>query len=473
MRIKKSIPSLLCALAAALPAIAYSAASESAKPPVASAPATTAQSAATPAAAAAAPVAPPAAAEAQPKESLDTADAAPTATPIAQPSAPAPAAAEAGSAATDSMVAAAVASVDSAALASSEPLVLRNASIARLDLSGTFQLKALYHDMTSARDANKRLSLQLRRFKLGLEAGLDPHSGFRGEFLVDGNGKSFGVENTYLFYTVNEFVGFKGGKLNRPFSQEALQSSRSLYTIERGELYHDFLANTTGYAYQDLGVVAYGGFNEDGASLTYELGVFNGKQNSDTAGNYGGQHHEGLDKGFKAKDVVFRLAAAPIKPLKLEAAVSTKAAEDKTDPNSFKYAVNTAYEVGASLTVNQLRLLGEVAWGDNHMKQDARIIEGGVNFFAFYATGVWHQDYTRGRASEMVLKLEGLDPDFEPAQGEGTPNDGLLRYTVGANYFFTRNVSAMANYGILQPITKVAGKDALTQDVDLLWRMSF
>ena len=463
MRIPKSIPSLLCALAAALPAIAHSAASEPVTPPAAAAPAATA-----------APAAPAAAVQVQPNESMDTADTAPAAAPVAQPSAPAsPASAGAGSAPTDSMVAAAVASVDSAALASPEPLVLRNSSIARLDLSGTFQLKALYHNMSSGRDADKRLSLQLRRFKLGLEAGLDSHSGFRGEFLVDGNGKSFGVENTYLFYTVNEFVGFKGGKLNRPFSQEALQSSKSLYTIERGELYHNFLANTTGYAYQDLGVVAYGGFNEDGASLTYELGVFNGKQNSDTAGDYGGQHFEGLDKGFKAKDVVFRLAAAPFKPLKLEAAVSTKAAEDKSDPNSFKYAVNTAYEVGGSLTVNQLRLLGEISWGDNHMERDARIIEDGVDFFAFYATGVWHQDYTRGRASEMVLKLEGLDPDFEPARGEGTPNDGLLRYTAGVNYFFTRNVSAMANYGILQPITKVAGKDVLTHDVDLLWRMSF
>ena len=171
--------------------------------------------------------------------------------------------------------------------------------------------------------------------------------------------------------------------------------------------------------------------------------------------------------------MVFRLAAAPFKPLKLEAAVSTKAADDMSDPNAFKYAVNTAYEVGGSLTVNQLRLLGEVSWGDNHMKQDAGIIDGGVNFFAFYATGVWRQDYTRGRASEMVLKLEGLDPDFAPGEGEGAPNDGLLRYTVGVNYFFNKNVSAMANYGILQPITKVAGKDKLTQDLDLLWRMSF
>jgi phosphate-selective porin O/P len=461
MRIPKSFPSLLCTLAVVLPAIAHSAeASVPATPPAAVAPV--------------APVAPAAAAEVQPQESVDTTDAAPAAPPVAPPAAPPAAPApEAGSAATDSMVTAAVASVDSAALASPEPLVLRNASISRLDLSGTFQLKALYHNFTSEYDANKRLSLQLRRFKLSLEAGLDSHSGFRGEFLVDGNGKSFGVENTYLFYTVNEFVGFKGGKMNRPFSQEALQSSKSLYTIERGELYHDFLANTTGYAYQDLGVVAYGGFNEDGASLTYELGVFNGKQNNDAAGNYGGQQYEGVDKGFKAKDVVFRLAAAPFKPLKLEAAVSTKAADDMSDSRDFKYAVNTAYEVGGSLTVNQLRLLGEVSWGDNHMKQDAKIVDGGVNFFAFYATGVWHQDYTRGRASEMVLKLEGLDPDFAPGQGEGAPNDGLLRYTTGVNYFFTKNVSAMANYGVLQPITKVAGKDGLTQDFDLLWRMSF
>jgi nucleoid-associated protein YgaU len=423
-----------------------------------------AQAAAAPASAAA-----PAPAAAQ-KEVIDTSES-------VQAPAAAPAPVPAQTPAADSLVAAAVAEVDSAAQAAESaqpgPLAVRNSVLTHLDLSGTFQLKALYHGLTAESDAEKRLSLQLRRFRLDLEGGLGEHSGFRSEFLVDGNGRNFGVDNAYLYYTLNEFVGFKGGKLKRPFSQEALQSSKSLYTIERGDLYHDFLANTTGYAYFDLGLIAYGGFNEDGASLTYELGVFNGKQNDDASGNYSGQQNESLDKGFKAKDVVLRVAAAPVKMLKLEAAVSTKAAEDVSNPDDFQYAVNTAYEVGADLSIKRLRVLGEVSWGDNHMRQDAKIIKGGVNFFAFYVTGVWHEDYKRGRASELVVKLEGLDPDFAPGKGEGAPNDGKLRYTLGMNYFFARNVSVMANYGILQPITKVVGDDVLTHDLDLLLRVNF
>ena len=261
--------------------------------------------------------------------------------------------------------------------------------------------------------------------------------------------------------------------MKRPFSQEALQSSNSLYTIERGTLYHDFLEKTTGYSYFDLGLMAYGGFEEDGRSVSYEVGIFNGKQNRDGSGNYGNQQDESLDQGFKAKDVVLRLSATPMDILKVEAAVSTKAAEDTRDPFFFDYAVNTAYQVGANLTLSHLRLLAEAALGDNHKRQDALIIDGKVRFFAFYAMGVWREDYSRGRASELVAKLEGLDPDFEPWKGEGTPNDGLLRYTLGMNYFFTPRVSVLADYGVLQPLTEVVGGDELSHDFEVMWRMSW
>ncbi|MDB5050322.1 MAG: hypothetical protein JWO30_3393 [Fibrobacteres bacterium] len=354
-----------------------------------------------------------------------------------------------------------------------DAFTIHNSFLSRLDLSGTIQLKALYHNISADRDADKRLSFQLRRFKLELNGAFDEHFGFLGELLVDGNNRNFGVDNAYLYYTVNELVGFKGGKMKRPFSQEALQSSKSLYTIERGELYQNFLANITGYSYFDLGVVAYGGFVEEEKTVTYEIGVFNGKQNDSASKDYSGQQDENLDKGFKAKDVVMRVTVTPVRPLKLEAAVSTKAAEDKSNPADFGYAVNTAYEVGADFSYDHLRLLGEAAWGDNHNRLDARIIDGSTQFFTFYLMGVWREDYSRGRASELVLKGEALDPDFKFAKGEGTPNDGKARYTLGVNYFFTPKVSVMADYGVLQPITKVAGEKDLTHDVDLMWRMSF
>ncbi|MEO7424032.1 MAG: porin, partial [Fibrobacteria bacterium] len=360
------------------------------------------------------------------------------------------------------------AALDTAAARSQlDAFTIHNNSLARLDLSGTMQLKALYHDMDAERDADKKLSLQLRRFKLELEGAFDAHFGFRGELLVDGNGRDFGVDNAYLFYTLSDLVEFRGGKLKRPFSQEALQSSKSLYTIERGELYQAFLANTTGYSGFDLGLVASGGFTEDGRSLTYELGVFNGKQ-SDSAG-YDGQQHENIDKGFKAKDVVMRLTFAPFKILKLEAAVSTKAAEDKSDPREFEYAVNTGYEVGADFNYNHLRVLGEASWGDNQDKRDAKVIDGSSGYFAFYLMGVWHEDYTHGRASELVLKTEALDPDFRA----DAVNDGKVRYTLGVNYFFTPKISVLADYGVLQPVTKEVGKKDLTHDADVMLRMNF
>jgi hypothetical protein len=252
-----------------------------------------------------------------------------------------------------------------------------------------------------------------------------------------------------------------------------MQSSKALYTVERGALYSTFLTDATGYAGYDLGLLFHGGFVDEDVPVTYEVGLFNGKQSDNPAEGYANQHYEAQDAGFKSKDLVFRLVAQPFKPLKVEAAVSTKAAEDKTDPATFSYHVNTGYEVGADLLVGPLRILGEAAWGDNHQGRDARIISGTSLFFAFYGAAVWREDYSRGRASELVLKLEGLDPDFEPGSGDGAANDGKLRYTFGTNYFFTPKVSVLANYNVLQPITEVPGEDGLVHDLDVMWRMSF
>jgi hypothetical protein len=374
------------------------------------------------------------------------------------PPAPAPAAVSAAQAA------------DSSVAPSAGVLELRNPILERLALSGTVQLKAFYHDFASDQDADKRLSLQLRRFKLGLEGAVTEHVGFRGEFLMDGANQAFGTDDAYLWWRASDIVGVKGGKLKRPFSQEALQSSSSLYTVERGELYHNFLANTTGYAYYDLGLLAYGGFAEDGVQVGYEVGVFNGKQSEN---GYAGQQDVKTDGGFFAKDMAARLTVSPMRALKLEAAVSTKAAEDKSDKSNFAYAVNTAYEIGADLALRHLRLLGEVSMGDNHQGKDSLIISGSSEFFAFYAMGAWHEDYRGGRASELVLKMEGLDPDFGWKTGSGKPNDGKFRYTAGCNYFFTPAISMLADYGLLQPITKDRSQDRLIHSLDVMWRVSF
>jgi hypothetical protein len=341
--------------------------------------------------------------------------------------------------------------------------------LSKLELGGTVQLKAFYHNFAADRDADKALSFNLRKLRLDVSGAAGDHFGFVGQFRLEANGANLGIDEGYLSWTANDLFGIRGGKMKRPFSQEQLMSSKALYTIERGLLYQDFLESTTGYSGYDLGVSAYGGFEDDGVPVKYEVGIFNGKQNDDPAKSYSNQQNEATDKGFRAKDIVFRLSAQPFEMLKAEAAVSTKAAENTTDPNTFDLGVNTAYEVGLDFSAKQLRLMGEFTWGDNHEGLDSKILSGSATFVDFYAMGVWHENYSRGRASELVLKLEGLDPDSR----DNHPNDGMLRYTLGCNYFFTRTTSILADYGLLQPVTEVTGQKDLKHYLDAMWRMSF
>ena len=73
---------------------------------------------------------------------------------------------------------------------------------------------------------------------------------------------------------------------------------------------------------------------------------------------------------------------------------------------------------------------------------------GSSEFLAFYAMLMLRTEYAKGRASETLVKVEGLDPDMTLGEGGGKPNDGKFRYTVGANYFFTPRISLLLNYGI-------------------------
>ncbi len=360
--------------------------------------------------------------------------------------------------------------LDSTTAPKPEGIFVTNKVLKKLNLGGAFQLKGFYHNILADRDADKKLSLTLRRLAIDLDGMFDDHFGFKTTLRLETNGGNAGIDDAYLFYKYNDFAGFKGGKLRRPISQEALQSSKEFYTIERGELYHNFLANTTGYAYLDVGLIVYGGFMEEGHTLGYEFGIFNGKQSEK---NYVDQHYEKTDKGFKAKDIVIRITASPVTNLNLEASLSTKAAEDTTNPNQFIFHSNRAYELGFNYLCNQLRLLGELAWGDNHQGKDSKILGGSTLFFTFYLTSVWHEDYSQGRASELILKWQGLDPDGELLGDKGSPNDGLMMYTLGVNYFFNKYVSVQCDYSLTQPVTKITANDDLNHQLEAMWRMRF
>jgi hypothetical protein len=415
-------------------------------------------------------------------ETLDTSDAgegdASIPPAMLPPAAPAPAAAAPAperNPAGDSLAAAVPSrpAPDTVMKLPSDPALAEAPYLSDFRVGGTFQLKAFHNDLTSGRDADKSLSFDLRRARLDFSGKLGRQFGFEAQVRVEADDRALGADEVYLEWTWNEFFGIRGGKLKRPFSQEALQSSKSLFTVERGTLYQAFLADVNGYSSYDLGLVFDGGFVDEDVPVTYQFGVFNGKQSDDPSEGYADQHYQGTDEGLQAKDFVFRVAAEPFPLLKVEAAVATKAAEDMGDPANFEYHMNSAYQVGADFHYGRFRLLGEAAWGDNHHGTDARIVSGSTLFFAFYGAAVWHEDYSGGRASELVAKVEGVDPDFEPGSGEGTANDGKLRYTLGTNYFFTPRASVLVNYSILHPVTEVAGEDELTHDLAALWRLSF
>lgn len=351
---------------------------------------------------------------------------------------------------------------------SAGPVALHNHAFSALTLGGTFQMKAFYDNMTAASEQDRQIGFSLSKFRLDLAGAYDEHFGLLGQFLLEANAREIGVENAYAYFKQGLYQ-IQAGKLKKPFSMEALQSSSALYTVDRGKLYGDFLANTAGYSLYDVGVLFIGGFTEENTEVTYEAGVFNGKQ---SVNGYSGAQYETTDDGFLAKDFAGRIAFKNALGLEAELALSVKSAESRATPNHFKFAAATAYEAGLAYERNGWRLQGELAWGANPEGSDSVIVEGSPDFLAFYAMLVYKHNYSGGRSSEAVVKIEGLDPSMSIGSG-GKPNDSKLRYTLGANYFFTQRISMLADYGILQPFTKVPGEGSLMQDFDVMWRLNF
>ena len=292
-----------------------------------------------------------------------------------------------------------------------EPTYAEAPGLTRLEMGGTFQLKAFFHDITADADADKSLSFQMRRARVDFQGRVGDHFSFEAQLTCKATARRSTPRPIYLAWKFNDFIGIRGGKIKRTFSQEALQSSKDLYTIERG-----------------IAVPGLPGGHHRVFLLRPGRRLPRRLRGRGRAGDLRGRHLQrqaeqqrrrramptsnmsGSDPALKAKDFAFRLAVQPFKPLKMEACISTKAAEDTSDPENFSYSVNTAYEVGMDLLLGRLRLLGEAAWGDNQQGVDAKIISGSSLFFAFYGTGVWREDYSRGRASELVLQARRPGP---------------------------------------------------------------
>jgi hypothetical protein len=107
------------------------------------------------------------------------------------------------------------------------------------------------------------------------------------------------------------------------------------------------------------------------------------------------------------------------------------------------------------------------------MGSDANIVGDSKQFVAFYGMVLWRNEYRGGRASETLLKFEGLDPTMHWSDRASVPNDGKFRYTAGANYFFTPGISLLLNYSLLHPITKISADKDPVHDVEMMWRLNF
>jgi hypothetical protein len=354
-----------------------------------------------------------------------------------------------------------------------QPIEVRARDLAALEIGGAIQVQAAYHNFAAESDSDKLLSATLRSLKLEMDGQLNESIGFLAQLLFAPAENGVKVNDAYLYWQGRNFSRFQAGVQSKTFSHESMTPDELQPLIGSGRLYQGFLETTTGYAGKDLGFVLQGGFEDDAATLYYQIGAFNGKQNDDPKLGYGDAQATAWDDGFFAKDFTARVLLHYSFGIEVEGALSTKGGENRSNPSNFSYSANKAYQLGARLAHQKFRLEGELAAGDNHQGRDALILEGSSQFFAFFAQTGWVEKYSQGRSSELWVKLEGLDPTMSYTRGKGVKNDGLFRYSVGLSYGFTEKSALMANYGVLQPITGVVGEDGLSHDFDLLWRLSF
>jgi Phosphate-selective porin O and P len=399
-------------------------------------------------------------------ETLDTTAAAQTGAAMSQ----------AADRATDSLAAHAAKddSVKSALAALKEPTSVENAKLAKLKFGGVARTSAYARDISAESDAAKTLSMGVDLIRLGMQGEFGNGFGFNAELDYAKAAGGVSAAAVYVQWQKGAFDKVKAGRIKRAFSREAILSDALLPFNFRGALYQDFLRKANGYTGYDVGISFASGFEDAGIPVRYELGVYNGRKNDSVAGHYDVDAWK--DSDLKAKDVAFRIEAEPMKGLLLEGALTTKTAEDRSDADNFDIKVNTAYQVGAFYTCKGLRVNGEFAYGDNHQGRDALIVKGSSDFLAFYIEAMLRSDYgNTGRWSETLLKFEGLDPDMGFGSDDGKPNDGKFRYTLGATYGFTRDVSVTLAWGFLQPISEsqVSSDTRLRHDLDLFWKLVF
>jgi len=370
----------------------------------------------------------------------------------------------------------AVLSADSAKAARAalkDPIPLENARLSHFRLNGVVRGTAYARDLSAHADIDKASSFGLDLARLSFAGDFGDGFGFAADLDLAKGQNGLGVGQLSLQWRKGPFDKIHAGRIKRAFSHEALLGDAQLPFNYRGRLYNAFLQKTTGYTGYDLGIGFLSGFEDGDIPVRYELAIYNGRHSEDPAVGY--SRDAWADGDLQAKDVAFRLEVEPTSRITVEAALSTKAAEDKSDPENFNLAMNTAYELGVFYQDGGVQVNGEIAYGDNHQGVDARIVDGSSDFLAFYLEGILRHDYPAGHWSEALFKLEGLDPDMGFKRNAGKKNDGKLRYTLGVTYGMTAYNSLTLAWGVLHPISesRSTSDTRLRHDLDCFWKMVF
>jgi Phosphate-selective porin O and P len=360
-----------------------------------------------------------------------------------------------------------------AAAALKEPTVLENLKLSKFKAGGILRTVVSTRDLSAEDDAAKTATMGVDLARLSFSGQFETGYGFGAELDFAKSGGAMGLGQVYMQWQKGPFDQIRAGRIKRMFSHEAILSDNQLPFNFRGSLYQDFLNKTTGYTGYEVGVNLSSGWEDAGIPVHYQLGIYNGRRADTSSRAYTVDAWKDAD--LKAKDLAFHIDAQVHPTLLLEAGLTTKTTEDKSTASNFDLAINTAYQLGAFFSHKNVRVNGEIAYGDNHKGRDALIVDGSSNFLGFYLEGLVRHTYASSRWSELLLKLEGLDPDMGLGDEDGKPNDGKFRYSLGGSYGLNADNSLTLVWGFLHPITesKVTADSRLRHDVDLYWKMAF
>jgi hypothetical protein len=230
---------------------------------------------------------------------------------------------------------------------------------------------------------------------------------------VSPNQSSRILQEAYITLNYIKNVNIDLGQYKVPLSQEALQSSSALDTVERALFLSDRsrgggLADNRDFGLQFSGPI--------GKSVNYQIGVFNGIGET-----------QNITDTNQEKAVVGRFLFRPsfVKGLQIGASGAFSKSNRLTNPK-------------------RDRAGGELVYSNSKFKFKAEVmggIDGDIHRLGYYT----HFGYRITHKLEAIFRIDGFDPDRR--RETNAANVSEIDYVGGLNYFITdHNVKLQFNY---------------------------